>query len=75
MIETLKLYYLQPSYWRKRRRKCWYCGFSYNKNLGYVNFGKAFDNPKRYWHEFCYSITQGSTPSYPSPAQLEKGTE
>ncbi len=65
LIERLRIYYLMPSYWRKRRRKCWHCGLAYNKNLGYVNYGIAHDETNRLWHEFCYSITQNPTVNYP----------
>jgi hypothetical protein len=52
--------YFSISYWQKRKRRCNHCGFGDNKNLGQVQFGIAFDNvkPKRYWHEFCFSISQ-----------------
>ena len=52
IIEKLHLYYLQPSYWRKINRRCAKCGLKWTKE-NKVNYGVAFETPKKYYHMFC----------------------
>lgn len=50
--EKFRLYYFQPSYWRKIRRVCGGCGVKYTK-AHKVNYGVMFQLPKTYYHYEC----------------------
>lgn len=52
IIEKSRLYYLQPSYWRKVNRHCATCGLKWTKE-NKVNFGIAFELQKNYYHYKC----------------------
>jgi len=54
VIERLKLYYFQPSYWKKLQRVCRGCGARYKK-YDKVNHSLAFELPKNkfYYHLRC----------------------
>lgn len=49
---------LDLTYWRykRSRRVCAGCGERSNQNKGKVNYGFAFEKPKRLYHMACHSI-------------------
>jgi hypothetical protein len=58
---------LDLTYWRFKRwnRRCFACTKKQTYEDGKVNFGIAFQHPKRYYHERCLNNVMGhATPNF-----------